>query len=316
MSTPAVLMATAKIRPGSEDAFATWRTRHDAAVAKFPGFRSSDVMPPGDGDGTWTFVLNFDSQDHLAAWQQSTERAAIVGELVPLTVGGNFGEVMPSASPDAAAAGTAVTQIIFSRIKPGMEENYRNWATRIQRAEERFAGYRGTYFQPPGAGGTQWITMVRFDSAEHLNAWIAAPERAALIEEARAYVESDELVRLATSFPGWVPIKPEAGKGPPDWKPALLVLLGLYPIVALELNYLNPVLASLPPAVGVFLGNVLSVALTSFITIPLFIHLFHDWLFAEATQNTRANWLGSSILAAIFAAEIVVMHLFLPWKLG
>ena len=74
--------------------------------------------------------------------------------------------------------------------------------------------------------------MLRFGTPEQMNAWMAAPERAAMLEEARAFIEGEELLRLATSFPGWVPINPETGKGPPDWKTALLVLLGLYPIVA------------------------------------------------------------------------------------
>jgi uncharacterized protein len=52
-------------------------------------------------------------------------------------------------------------------------------------------------------------------------------------------------MRLATSFPGWVPINPMTGKGPPNWKTALLVILGLFPIVMLEMRFLSPILASL-----------------------------------------------------------------------
>ena len=63
MSSPAVLIATARIRPGGEDAFAAWKGRHDAAVAAFPGFNSSDIMPPGEHDDTWTILLNFDSRE-------------------------------------------------------------------------------------------------------------------------------------------------------------------------------------------------------------------------------------------------------------
>ena len=74
---------------------------------------------------------------------------------------------------------------------------------------------------------------------------MAAPERAELLKEAKAFIESEELMRLATSFPGWVPINPVTGKGPPDWKTALLVLLGLYPIVVIELRFLNPILRGL-----------------------------------------------------------------------
>jgi antibiotic biosynthesis monooxygenase (ABM) superfamily enzyme len=314
MSAPAVLIATAKIRPGCEDAFAAWQGRHDAAVAAFAGFKSSDIMPPGDHDDTWTFLLNFDFREHLAAWQQSSQRAAILAELVPLTVGGNLGEEMQADSSDAAQPGTAVTQVIFSRIKPGQEENYRRWAARMQQAQARHPGYRGTYLQPPGPGGTHWITMLRFDTAEHVNSWIAAPERAAMLEEARAFVEGEELLRLATSFPGWVPIDPATGKGPPNWKTALLVLLGLYPIVALELLYLYPLLGGVIPAVANFLGNVLSVAATTFVTMPIFIRAFDGWLFAEARNDRRANARGLAILAVAFACEIAFVAWLYRWN--
>jgi antibiotic biosynthesis monooxygenase (ABM) superfamily enzyme len=314
MSTPAVLIATAKIRPGSEDQFAAWKARHDAAIAAFPGFSSSDIMPPGDHDDTWTMLLNFDSREHLAAWQQSSQRAAILAELAPLSIGGTLGEVMQPESPGGQQPGTTVTQVIFSRIKPGMEDRYREWAARMQQAQARYPGYRGTYLQPPAPGGNHWITMLRFGSTEQLNAWLAAPERAAMLEEARGFIENEELLRLATSFPGWVRIDPETGKGPPNWKTALLVLLGLYPIVVVELVFLNPRLAFLPPAVGTFVGNVLSVAATTFVTMPYFVRAFDSWLFAETRRDSRATVVGLAILAAIFAAEIAFCAGLFHWQ--
>lgn len=298
----AVLIARAKIRPGSEDAFAAWKGRHDAAAAAFPGFVSSDIMPPSEHDDRWTLFLNFDSQEHLAAWQKSGERAAVLAELVPLMIGGDLGEVMQA--EDDGRPETAATQVIFSQVKPGLEGGYREWATRMQQAQAHFPGYQGMYFQPPAPGGTHWITMLRFDTAEHLNAWLASPERAEMLKEAGAFVEREELLRLATSFPGWVRINPETGKGPPDWKTALLVLLGLYPIVSLEIRYLMPFLTGLNPAVSNFIGNVLSVAATSFLTMPYFVRLFDWWLFSDTNPNPRANATGLGILAAIFAVEI------------
>jgi hypothetical protein len=46
MSEPAVLIASAKLRPGEDRAFSDWQVRHNAVIGKFPGFISSDVMPP------------------------------------------------------------------------------------------------------------------------------------------------------------------------------------------------------------------------------------------------------------------------------
>jgi antibiotic biosynthesis monooxygenase (ABM) superfamily enzyme len=304
MSSPAVLIATAKVRPGSEDAFAAWKGRHDAAIAKFPGYISSDIMPPGEHSDMWIMVLNFKSATELHTWQQSKERAALIGELLPLVTGGDLGEIMKKETPEAAPPGTNVTQVILSQVKPGMEDAYREWSARIQQAQSQYSGYRGMYLQPPASNEGHWTTLLRFDTTEHLEAWLAAPERAKLLQEAKAFIENEELMRLATSFPGWVPINPVTGKGPPDWKTALLILLGLYPIVVIELRFLNPLLRGLNSSLATFIGNAISVAGTTFITMPLFVRAFGWWLFVDKTSPKRTTPAGLAILTALFAAEV------------
>jgi uncharacterized protein len=304
MSSPAVFIATAKVHPGSEDAFAAWKGRYDAAVAKFPGYISSDIVPPDEHSDMWTIVLNFSSSAELNAWQQSKERAAVMGELFPLVSGGNIGEVMKKEAPDSAQPATNVTQVILSQVKPGMEDEYRAWAARIQQAQSQYQGYRGMYLQPPGFNGGHWTTLLRFDTTEHLEAWLAAPERTKFLREAKAFIENEELMRLATSFPGWVPVNPVTGKGPPDWKTALLVLLGLYPIVVIELRFLNPVLSGLGSSLATFIGNAISVAGTTFITMPLFVRAFGWWLFVDENSSKRTAPAGLAILVGLFAAEV------------
>lgn len=311
MSAPSVLIATLKVRRGQEDAFSAWKVQHDMAVARFPGYISCDVLPPIKAeDNEWTILLNFRSQELLVAWQQSGERARLIGDVLPLLEGGNLGEIMPQDS-SAEQPGMTVTQVIISKIKPGMDDIYRAWAVRIQQAQAKYPGYRGTYLQPPTEEKSgHWTTMLRYDTQEHLEAWLAAPERAELLRETGAFIESEELLRLATSFPGWVPLDPVTGKAPPNWKTALLVLLGLFPTVMLEMRFLSPCLASFNSSAATFIGNVLSVAITSFITMPLFIRWFSWWLFLPdpAPQGTTAKGL---VLCGVF----FVLEIALFWRL-
>jgi cytosine/adenosine deaminase-related metal-dependent hydrolase len=109
-------------------------------------------------------------------------------------------------------------EVILSKIKPGMDDAYREWAVRIQAAQAKYAGYRGMYLQPPTENDGLWTTIIRYDTAEHLEAWMKAPERGELLAESKAFIDHEQLMRLATSFPGWVPINPVTGKGPPNWK--------------------------------------------------------------------------------------------------
>lgn len=314
MSTPAVLLATARVRPGEEPAFTAWQSRQHEAISRFPGFLGSDIIPPGSaGIDAWTIIINFQTPDQLRVWQHSSERAALVSEAVTFLDGGNLGEIMP-ASDVSARPETVVTEVVLSRIKPGMDQQYREWATRIQHAQSQYPGYRGTYLQPPTTIDGRWTTLFRYDTEEHLEAWMASPERKKLLEESRAFIEHEELSRLATSFPGWVPIDPETGKGPPNWKTSLLVLLGLFPIVMLELKYFSPILAALGlhASPAIFVSNAVSVFLTSFATMPVFIILFGWWLFPKG-RNASVEFRGGAILAILFTLEVLILWKLLPW---
>lgn len=314
MSSHAVLIVTARVRKGKDAEFVSWKARHDSAIGKFPGYISSDMMLGTNGSNVWTIVTNFRSADDLAGWQQSREHSEIVAEGIPLFEGGNLGEVAQGGEASVEPTGD-VTEVIFSRIKPGMEDAYREWAARIEAAQARYPGYHGMFLQPPDEKGGTWTTIIRFKSASQLEAWMNAPERKRLLQESKAFIEHEQLTRLATAFPGWVPVDPTTGKGPPNWKTAMLVLLGLFPVVMLELRFLNPPLSvlGLHASLATFIGNSLSVAATSFITMPLFVRWFGWWLFPNDASTFRVTSKGVAILVALFALEVAALWRLLPW---
>jgi uncharacterized protein len=288
--------------------------RHNTVIGKFPGFISSDVIPPSQPESNaWTIVLNFRSRDELTAWQRSGERAKIVGEAAPFFEGGSLGEVAQQDQP--VEAGPNVTEVILSKTKPGMDDAYREWAVKIQAAQAKYAGYRGMYLQPPAEQDGFWTTIIRYDTAEHLEAWMKAPERAELLKESNAFIEHEQFMRLATSFPGWVPVNPVTGKGPPNWKTALIVILGLFPIVMLEMRFLSPILASLGlhASLATFIANLISVFATTFVTMPLFVRWFGWWLFTERGTPAWILPVGLGFLAILFALEVGALWYLLPW---
>ncbi len=315
MSAHSVLISTARVHPGNEEAFTAWQARHSGVLAGREGFVSVDVVPPPPDrkDAAWTIIVNFASAESLEAWRHSSERGEILGEVLPLLDGGNFGETVNSGG-DGVVPGSEVTEVIFSKVREGMANRYREWATRIQTAQAKFPGYRGMYLQPPAGGKDgHWTSILRYDSADHLEAWMNAPERKALLAETEEFIESEELMRLATAFPGWVPIDPMTGEGPPNWKTAMLVLLGLFPIVMLLMKFLSPELTAhgLHASLATFIGNVISVALTSFVTMPLCVRWFGWWLFPKGNQTATARGIG--LLCALYAVEVVALWRLLPW---
>jgi antibiotic biosynthesis monooxygenase (ABM) superfamily enzyme len=84
------------------------------------------------------------------------------------------------------------------------------------------------------------------------------------------------------------------------------VLLTLYPVVMLELLFLNPLTQSLGMPVATFIGNALSVAATGFLLIPLAIRVFEWWLLQKPNDSLRVEAAGIALIVGLYALSIVV----------
>src|SRR5881394_812924 len=105
MSSPAVLIATARVRAGKDAEFAAWKARYDTVIGKFPGYVSSDMMPATNGSNEWKILINFRSADDLGAWQQSTQRAEIIAAGARLCESDKFTEIAQGDEPSMQPAG-------------------------------------------------------------------------------------------------------------------------------------------------------------------------------------------------------------------
>ena len=300
------LLLCARVRPGSEAAFAQWQVRWQTAVLAAPGALSVEFWPPAPPDQLETVVVTrFASVAPLQTWRRGVQNRELVEEAAPLAEGGIVMQLVGQAAVDYVVK-HGVTLVMVTDIKPRKEAAYRAWTDRIQKLQATFPGYVGSFAQPPQHNETGWTTVLRFDSAAHLEAWVKSDARAAMVKESEDLVQSFHAQRVDTSFPGWVPNDPATGKPPNRWKTACLILLTLFPVVMLELRFLNPHLHGLNPAVGTFIGNAISVALTTWPLIPLAIYGFHAWLFPE----NKPRWLVLTmpvVLVLCYALEIALL---------
>jgi antibiotic biosynthesis monooxygenase (ABM) superfamily enzyme len=304
-ASAAILVAKFRLRPGGEEDFTEWQARALTRAAGSDGFLSSEITPGGGGDSSaWTVTLRFRDTPSLDSWRESETWRALVGDAQGFLADKTSIEIeAKDAGPDGG-----VVEVIVTKVKPGKEEAYRQWETRIQQAQSKYPGYLGSYVQPPIAGELGWTTLMRFRNAEQLDKWLKSSERAALLREVTPLIDYAHLQRMDSSFPGWFPTDPATGKGPPNWKAFMLVLLGLFPIVMLEARFLSPHTAGLNPSLAMFIGNTISVALTTWATMPLFIRAFGWWLFPKSAESKdRVNAAGAAIIIALFAIEVAAL---------
>jgi len=310
-SEPKLALIT-KLRVNSLDAgkYLDWLARLMMAGMESPGALNSEIIPPfSSRDTEWVLVQRFSSKEQIDAWRKSDKHQNLKDELTPYLDSKNF-TIMEWIDSVYGTVGSIAVGVV-THVKEGQEAAYFACEGKYQAAQARAPGYRGAYVQPPerGAAGL-WTTLIRFDSQSSMDRWFSSEERKKVQAESGQFVRSTDFQNVATSFPGWFPNETKGGGGPPNWKTALLILLGLYPIVMLEIKFLLPLMHNYNLALSNFFGNIVSVALTTWVSMPLFIRFFKSWLF----PNERTpRWVPSaSILAIVFLLTIEIL---LFWRL-
>lgn len=297
--------------PGAGRDFAAWQSVSTTRLRGVEGFMSSESKAENViGEGRWQVWFRFEDQASLSRWRRSPQWAGLLEELRRLVRDGT--EVEVDEFRESQGRG-GVTEVIVTKVKPGMMDAYREWEARIRREQSRFEGFLGAYVQPPASGEETWTTLIRFDSVANLNRWKNSPERLDLLTELREIVDYNLSHGIRGSFPGLFPDDPGTGGAPPNWKAALLVLLGLFPIVCVLHKFLLPQLAFLEnPSPQTFIANTLSVAFTTWISMPFLIKRFGWWLYPKARALTL-DLKGAVLLLVLFAAEIAVLAAMFRW---
>lgn len=281
------------------------------ACSRAAGVINAEVTPSQSGKSNeWILVQRFQSNASTQSWLESKENQRLIAEIRDLPSDQGV-EIVHEAAGKIDTLGS-ITKAIATEILPGQEQNYSKLECKLQAIQARFKGYMGVHILPPTSPSQRmWVTLLRFDTVQNMELWMTSPERTQLLEEAKPFVKSTDIKRVAGSFPGWIPTDAN-GNGPPNWKAALLVLLGLYPIVTFEIRYFLPMMASVPIAPKDLVANALSVALTTWITMPLFLKWFGGWLFLPRHAPLKDQARGLLIILALLAVETLAMWYVIP----
>lgn len=137
-----------------------------------------------------------------------------------------------------------VTTTVTRRVKPGHEDFYEQFLEGIITAATRFPGHLGVeVFRPESASSGEYRIVYRFDTAEHLQAWLDSDERAAWLERAEPHVIGPMRTQFLTGLETWftVPGRP-ATPPPPPYKMALVTWITIFPLITLVVVVLGPLL--------------------------------------------------------------------------
>ncbi|MEO8926915.1 MAG: antibiotic biosynthesis monooxygenase [Caulobacteraceae bacterium] len=315
MKTPAAADAAAvtiviqtRVRDGSAEEFGLWEGEIAAAAAAFPGFIGRSAMPPNPpSQADWVILQRFRDADAATAWLHSDQRLRLIEAAQPILAGPV--DVHLVRDLESGVLPAPISAVISTRIKPGHEGEYRKWEQRIAAAQAKAAGFQGYRFEPPIPGvQDDWLTILRFDTEVHLQAWLASPIRLKLLDEATAFTEEYHTRIVRTGFEQWFAGAP--GTSPPvAWKQNMIVLLLLYPVVFLfGLWVQTPWLmkaAALPFWLALFIGNVISVLLLN-VLVPRASRLLGWWLNPAREGKAGVTLAGALLLIALYAISMLI----------
>lgn len=319
-STAATLVTQTRVAPGHDAEFTRWQDEVNERLEKVPGYLGRSVVPPNPPSQVdWVIVQHFTSMDAARAWLQSEERLALVQRIQPLLVGQDDIHLFADdAGPRLAAP---VTVMISMNVRPGQEVAFQEWQRRIAAVEATFAGFSGYRLEPPVPGvSDDWVTMVRFDSDEHLDAWLQSSERQRLLEETPNFSTEFHTRKIRTGFDSWFAAGLAPGAPlPPVWKMNMIVLLVLYPTVFL-FGWLvgTPFLLNrgMPFWLTLFFSNMASTILLGYWFTPQAARWLAWWLSPKATAPPSVNWAGVGIVVALYLVFLMVFSQFpasAPW---
>ncbi|MEU4213260.1 antibiotic biosynthesis monooxygenase [Streptomyces sp. NPDC026206] len=309
----ATVVTSQKVRAGHVDEYRRWQNRTNEAARAFDGFEGSEVYPPGAGsENEWVAVFRFSGIDHLTAWLESDRRRELLAEGRSLFEGPPAQEVLRGGAP-AEQAPETVTAVVSHEVKPGREEGFLRWQEKILKAQEKSPGFMGSeLFKPVEGVQERWVAVFRFDSREHLEDWLASDARRRLLEEGRAYFASYDVRKVGSAFSGWFRFdQGTQDTAPPNWKQAMSVILALYPTVMV----LNLTVGSgldeldVPGYVGLFIGNVLSVSVLTWLLMPLVNRALAFWLVPGRARGLRVHVAGAVVVALCCLLFIVIFGL-------
>jgi uncharacterized protein len=187
----------------------------------------------------------------------------------------------PSGASRPVERGGPVTTTVTRRVKPGHEAFYEKFLDGIIAAASRYPGHLGVeVFRPDSGSGGEYRTVYRFDSAEHLHAWLDSDEHAAWLERAEPHVIGPLHTEFLTGLETWFTLPGRPGTpAPPPYKMTLVTWITIFPLITGIVVVLGPLLEGLPLTLRLGVTTAVTVTLMTWVVMPRMTRLLSGWLY-------------------------------------
>ena len=183
--------------------------------------------------------------------------------------------------PVVAKSGTA-TLVVTHVVRDGMSQAYEAWLSQVREICSRFAGHLGADVIRPTTGNGAYNIVVRFDSIEHLEAWLASPEREEVIADVGPMLAGEDSVHVQSGFDVWFTPADSAHAIPRRYKQYLYTVACVFPLTLAIPWLIGLVFAGL----GLEVSYILSKLLTALVLVATLV-----WIVFPALTPRLMHWL-------------------------
>jgi uncharacterized protein len=204
--------------------------------------------------------------------------------------------VQPSAArgtPAGMLRPEVVTAVIHHQVKAGAEVPYEAWLREINLAAQRVPGHLGVDILRPPEGAGLYTVVLRFDTLEHLQGWLASETHQRLIAQVGPLLVYGNQIDIKTGLEFWFTPPTPGQKHPPPYKQFLLTLSVIFPLTLTMPWALQPLFKVAPiiglPVVSHFANAAVIVGLMTYVIMPHYTRLVADWLYRYANGSSAAR---------------------------
>jgi antibiotic biosynthesis monooxygenase (ABM) superfamily enzyme len=182
-----------------------------------------------------------------------------------------------------------VTVIISEVVDPNQLDEYETWTHNINHAAQQFEGFIAIeVLRPRDNAHAEYVVIVRFDSYEHLRAWVTSDEYRYWIHQSRGFIEKKSVRHMTQGLEIWFSSPQDnltQENQPPYYKKVIVGVLAVYPLILLSNFVLGHLLAPLPPKLGLLISVVFVSGLLTYPVMPMLTHLLDFWLYPASDRT-------------------------------
>lgn len=192
---------------------------------------------------------------------------------------------MRASEAHQAPPAEGATVVITHRLRENALAAYEDWLQEIAPLCKASPGHLDWHIVRPIPGLSETYTIViRFDTIDHLRAWMESPTRARLIEKVQhLFVTGDDFF-ISSGLDFWFTPAEAKAKVPIRWKQYLVTWSAIFPLALVVPLLVTPLLhfLGLPNNrfVGTFTVTGVVVFLMVYVVMPRYTRLLRRWLFS------------------------------------